>query len=84
MNLAQKKYTGINFTIRTESGKSIWYWQDKVGSMCGTDRTWRYEVQQGDVVDRDAGTCPTGEKWSEMNISVLGVPEKIENGIPTN
>ncbi|WP_343806713.1 hypothetical protein [Alteraurantiacibacter aestuarii] len=55
--------------MKTEDGKPVWYWRDEAGSMCGTERKWRYEVQQGDEVQREAGTCPDGKKWAKMTIS---------------
>jgi hypothetical protein len=72
------KRSGVNFEMATEDGKQIWYWEDKVGSQCGTDRKWRYEVQIGDTVNKEAGTCPDGKKWAEMTISPLGNPVKIK------
>ncbi|PUB13712.1 hypothetical protein DFP92_107173 [Yoonia sediminilitoris] len=69
--------TGSNFEMKTENGKQVWYWTDKVGSQCGSDRKWRYEVQVGDSVRRDAGTCPDGSKWAEMTISALGNPVQV-------
>ena len=71
-------HKGINFERKEESGKEIWYWENKVGSQCGTDRRWRYEVQIGDIVNTVAGTCLDGKKWAKMTISVLGNPVKIK------
>ncbi|MGU3543375.1 hypothetical protein [Methylobacterium sp. A52T] len=58
-----------NFEMKTEAGKQVWYWQDSVGSQCGRDRKWRYEVQAGDTVQPDLGQCPQGYAWQEVTIS---------------
>ncbi len=69
------KWSGNHFSKTTEKGKAVWYWEDKVGSQCGRERKWRYEVQVGDIVNPEAGTCPSGDKWCEMEIS--GQPAKV-------
>ena len=72
--VGQKTFTGNQFTKKKENGKNVWYWFDSVGSQCGTDRKWRYIVQEGDSI-REAGTCPDKTKWYEMK--VFGAPKKI-------
>ena len=58
-------WNGNNFRI--VSGK--WYWDDKPGSQCGRDRTWEYTPKPG-ASYREAGRCPQGYPWFEMQIPV--------------
>lgn len=69
------KWSGNHFVMTKENGIPVWYWEDKVGSQCGRERKWRYEVQKGDSVNIEAGVCPSGDTWSEMEIS--GAPKKV-------
>jgi hypothetical protein len=46
----------------------IWHWQSTPGSQCGTTQNWQYHVQPGDTV-RNAGTCPQGYPWVEMQLN---------------
>lgn len=56
-------WSGNNFRIVS----GVWYWNDKIGSQCGRDRTWQYTPRPG-ASYRQAGTCPQGYAWFEMNI----------------
>lgn len=58
-------HKGINFEMKTEGGKQVWYRQNSPGTQCGTDRKWRYEVNVGDTVNQEAGICPNGKKWAK-------------------
>lgn len=69
-----KTLQGNHFRMATEGGKQIWYWESTPGSQCGRTIQWRYEVQHGDSVRQDAGTCPQGYQWAEMMI--FGDPVK--------
>lgn len=56
-------WTGNNFRIIS----GTWYWDDKPGSQCGRDRTWKYTPATG-ASYRQAGTCPQGYAWFEMYV----------------
>lgn len=73
--VGQKVFQGNNFKKTTEGGKPVWYWESAPGSQCGRTIKWKYEVQHGDIVDENAGTCPQGYKWA--NMTVFGDPQKI-------
>ena len=58
-----RTWSGNNFRI--VSGK--WFWDDTPGSQCGRTRTWEYKPQPG-ASYRQAGRCPQGYAWFEMQI----------------
>ena len=58
-------WNGNHWHDGTENGVRYWYWEDKIGSQCGRERTWKYRVNTGDSVVRK-GNCPQGYAWFEM------------------
>ena len=68
-------WRGNKFEMKKEGASQVWYWEDTHDSQCGNSRRWRYVVQEGDLVNREAGKCPNGSVWSEMQI--FGKPEKV-------
>lgn len=56
-------YDGNRFRIVN----GMWYWEDKVGSMCGRERTWKWKPKPGGAF-RQVGKCPQGYVWYEIFI----------------
>ena len=54
-------WSGNHFRIVS----GIWYWDDKVGSQCGRDRTWKYKPSPGASYQRE-NKCPQGYYWYKM------------------
>jgi hypothetical protein len=70
-----KMKTSVNhFERKKVNGVETWTWEDEPGSMCGRSRRWTYKVQIGDT-HREAGTCPQGYKYFELEIG--GTPERL-------
>ena len=61
----------VTFLQNAFGGKETYRSQGKGGG-------WHCEVQIGDTVNKNAGTCPDGKVWAEMTISPLGNPVKIK------
>ena len=57
-------WSGNNFRIVN----GIWHWDDKIGSMCGRERTWQYRPSPGATYRQTNNKCPQGYVWFEMYI----------------